>query len=112
MSDEVEHYLAVYHQDSCMTTRPKPMVKSVEGVSRERWAGSKITCAEVQANYPSAGGPQPPRLVSVTKRQVSELGAEFLPENPLNLCARNRLQVGAWRHFLGVTVNRSFGARY
>ena len=51
-------------------------------------------------------------LVSVTKRQVSELGAEFLPENPLNLCARNRLQVGAWRHFLGVTVNRSFGARY
>jgi hypothetical protein len=52
------------------------------------------------------------RLVSVTKRQVSELGAEFLPENPLNLCARNRLQVGAWRHFLGVTVNRSFGARY
>jgi len=55
MSDEVEHYLAVYHQDSCMTTRPKPMVKSVEGVSRERWAGSKITCAEVQANYPTAG---------------------------------------------------------
>jgi len=65
MSDEVEHYLAVYHQDSCMTTRPKPMVKSVEGVSRERWAGSKITCAEVQANYPSAGDPQPPRLGSL-----------------------------------------------
>jgi hypothetical protein len=32
------------------------VAKSVEGVSRVRWAGSKITCAEVQANDPTAGG--------------------------------------------------------
>jgi hypothetical protein len=33
---------------------PKPAAKSVEGVSRVRRAGSKITCAEVQANYLTA----------------------------------------------------------
>ena len=32
MSDEVEHYLAVYHRDSCTTTRAKLVAKSVEGV--------------------------------------------------------------------------------
>ena len=32
MFDEVEHYLAMYSQDDCMTTRLKPGAKSVDGV--------------------------------------------------------------------------------
>jgi hypothetical protein len=31
------------------------MAKSVDGVSRAGWVESEVTCAEIQANYPTAG---------------------------------------------------------
>ena len=44
MSDEVEHYLAVYNQDDSMTTGIKTGGKSVEGVSHVRWTVQDDPC--------------------------------------------------------------------